>query len=169
MEAGLASGNMYGAIPYEAWPVLHRLPIEQKDVLWLHFSEQPVARWLLGEHFVGEDISWLEHALDHNLITADKALSTHNSLGSHPSVEQLARLLVPRGVDPRDIAFVAQGGMWTGEESARYAELVGQFEALAESDEKSVAAVGRVGVEAFTAARDEALARERRQRVRGEL
>jgi hypothetical protein len=140
-----------------------------KDELWSHFSEQPVARWLLGEHFVGEDISWLEHALDSNLIAVDKALGTYNSLGPHPSVEQLARLLVPRGVEPREIAFMAQGGMWTGEQSAHYTELVEQFQALAASDEEAVAAVGRAGVDAFAAARDEALERERRKRIRGEL
>jgi hypothetical protein len=72
-------------------------------------------------------------------------------------------------MDPREIAFMAQGAMWTGEQSAHYTQLVEQFQALAESDEEAIAAVGRVGVEAFTAARDEALARERRQRVRGEL
>jgi hypothetical protein len=169
MEAGLASGHLYEALPHAAWESLQHLPIEQKDELWSQFSENSVARWLLGEHFVGEDTSWLEHALDNNVLTADKALSTYNSLGPHPSIEQLARLLVPRGVDPRDIAFMAQGGMWSGEQSDHYAQLVEQFQALAASDEESVAAVGRVGAEAFAAARDEALARERRNRVRGEL
>jgi hypothetical protein len=169
MEAGLASGYLYAALPHSAWESVQYLPIEQKDELWLHFSKQPVARWLLGQHLVGEDIGWLEHALDRSLIATDKALATYNSLGSHPSIEQLARLLVPRGVDPRDIASVAQGGMWTGEQSSHYGQLVEQFQALAESDEEPVAAVGRVGVEAFTAARDEALVRERRQRMRGEL
>lgn len=169
MEAGLVAEHLYAALPYPAWESLQHLPIEQKDELWLHFSEKPVAQWLLGYHFVGESISWLEHALDRKLISADKALTTYNSLGSHPSVEQLARLLVPRGVDPRDVACMAESGMWTGERSGHYTQLVKQFQRLAESDEEAVAAVGRVGVEAFAAARDEALERERRKRIRGEL
>jgi hypothetical protein len=169
IETGLAADTLFKTLPQEAWRSLQQLPVEQKDELWSYFSEQPVARWLLGEHLVGEDITWLEHALDSNLIAPDKALGTYNSLGPHPSVEQLARLLVPRGVEPRDIAFMAQGGMWTGEESDRYAELVQQFQTLAASEEEAVAAVGRAGVEAFTAARDEALERERRKRIRGEL
>jgi len=169
MEAGLASGHLYAALPHTAWESLQHLPVPQKDELWQHFSGQPLARWLLGQHLVGGDIGWLEDALERNLIAADEALNTYNSLGSHPSVEQLARLLVPRGVDPREIAFMAQGGFRTGEQSAHYAQLVEQFKVLAESDEQDVAAVGHVGAEAFAAARDEALARERRKRVRGEL
>jgi hypothetical protein len=169
MEAGLAAEHLYAALPHPAWESLQYLPMEHKDELWLHFSDQPVAQWLLGYHLVGEDISWLEHALDRNLISADKALSAYNSLGSHPSVEQLARLLVPRGVDPQDIASIAESGMWTGERSDHYAQLVEQFQTLAESDEEAIAAVGRIGVEAFAAARDEALEQERRKRIRGEL
>jgi hypothetical protein len=162
-------GSSYDALPHSAWERLHHLPIQQKDGLWTFFSEEPAIRRLLGMHFVSEDTSWLEHALNTSLISADNALRTYNSLGPHPSVEQLARLLVPRGIEPQEIAAIAQGGMWTGEESAHYAQLVEQFQALAASSDQAVAAVGSVGVAMFTPARDEALARERRNRIRGEF
>jgi hypothetical protein len=169
LEAGLASGKVYQALPHSAWKTLHHLPAEQKDELWSRFNRGPVARYLLGEHLVGQDTDWLEHALDEGLLTPDEALQTYNALGPHPSIEQLARLLVPRGVDARRIAWLAQGGIWTGEQSARYADLVEEFQTLAASSEEPVAAVGRVGAEMYTAARDEALIQERRKRVRGEL
>jgi len=65
LEAHRAPGRLHDALPHSAWESLHHLPIEQKDELWSHFFDEPVARWLLGEHFVSEDTSWLEHALDH--------------------------------------------------------------------------------------------------------
>jgi hypothetical protein len=168
LEAGVASNTVYDALPRSAWENLRHLPAERKDELWTQFGQSP-ARHLLGEHLVGDDTSWLEHALDRGLLTADEALQLYNALGPHPSIEQLAHLLVPRGVDAQHIAALAQGGTWTGEESARYAELVARFEALAESSEDAVAAVGRAGTEMYVAARDEALIQERQRRIRGEL
>jgi hypothetical protein len=168
LEAGLASGKIHDALPHSAWETLHHLPTEYKDELWSRFGQGP-ARHLLGEYIVGQDANWLEHALDQGLLTADEALQTYNALGPHPSIEQLARLLMPRGVDAQRIAWVAQGGTWTGEKSARYAELVEQFQTLAASAEEAVAAVGRAGAEMFAVSRDEALIQERRNRIRGEL
>jgi hypothetical protein len=40
---------------------------------------------------------------------------------------------------------------------------------MADSGDEAVAAVGRVGVEMFSAERDEAQQEERRRRIRGEL
>jgi hypothetical protein len=168
LEAGVASSRIYDALPRSAWESLRHIPAERKDELWTQFGQGP-ARYLLGQHLVGDDTSWLEHALDRGLLTTDEALQLYNALGPHPSMEQLAHLLVPRGVDAGHIAALAQGGMWTGEESARYAKLVEQFEALAASSEDAVAAVGRAGTEMYAAARDQALTQERQRRIRGEL
>jgi hypothetical protein len=166
LEHGVSSGYLYRALPHSAWENMYHLPHESKDELWRQFGSDV---YLIGEYLVGADIDWLEHALDEGLLTADEALSTHNALGPHPTIEQFARLLVPRGVDPRRVAWLAQGGTWTGDESARYGELIEQFEALAASNEEAVAAVGRAGIEMFTAKRDVALAAERLSRIRGEL
>ena len=80
----------------------------------------------------------------------------------------MARLLVPRGIEPRRIAFLAQAGSWTGEESHRYGQIAEEFEALKGSDDASVAAVGNAGAEMFSAARDDALRDERKRRIRGD-
>jgi hypothetical protein len=170
IEAFMASEKaIYDALPHRAWETLHLLPIQSKDELWSRFSEHSMARWLLGMHLVGEDTDWLEHALDHGLMTTGQALDTYNGMKPHPPIEQLARLLIPKGVDPRGIAFVAQSGSWMGEASARYTELIEQFQTFAESEDDSVATLGRVGVELFAERREEALAEERRKRIRGEL
>jgi hypothetical protein len=144
----------------------YHLPQEAKDELWRQFGD---AVYLIGEYLVGDDIDWLEHALDEGLFAADKALSTYNSFGPHPTIEQFARVLVPRGVDPRHVAGLAQLGSWSGDESARYGELIERFEILAASGHDGVASVGRAGIDIYTVKRDEALAAERRSRVRGEL
>jgi hypothetical protein len=168
LEANMQARITYDALPHSTWGTLHHLPVKHKDELWSRFRQGPAGNFL-GKYLVGQDVAWLEHALDEGLLTADEALQTYNEFGPRPSIEQLARLLVSRGVDARRIASLAQGGSWTGEESARYAELVEQFEALAASGEEAVAVVGRAGAEMFAAARDEALTQERRKRVRGEL
>ena len=108
-------------------------------------SGDPTDRWLLGEYIVDDDIAWLEHALDRELITPDHAADTYSAFALHPSIEQMARLLVPRGIEPRRIAFLAQAGSWTGEESHRYGQIAEEFEALKGSDDASVAAVGNAG------------------------
>jgi hypothetical protein len=168
LDANMQARITYDALPHSTWGVLHHLPLKHKDELWSRFRQGPAGNFL-GKYLVGQDVAWLEHALDEGLLTADEALQTYNEFGPRPSIEQLARLLVPRGVDVRLIASLAQGGSWTGEESARYAELVEQFEGLTASREDAVAAVGRAGAEMFAAARDAALTQERRKRVRGEL
>jgi hypothetical protein len=168
LEANMETRITYDALPHPTWETLHHLPLEHKDELWSRFRQGPAGHFL-GQYLVGQDVGWLEHALDEGLLTADEALETYNALGPHPSIEQLARLLVPRGVDARRIASLALGGSWTGEESARYAELVEQFETLAVSSEEAVAVVGRAGAEMFAASREEALAQERQKRIRGEL
>jgi hypothetical protein len=83
-------------------------------------------------------------------------------------IDRTATLLVSRGVDPSRIAGLAFSGSWTGEESARYQALIDQFKSCAETDDSSVWAVGRAGVDLFARARDEALERERPRRIRGE-
>jgi hypothetical protein len=166
LEHAPTAGHLYQALPHSAWENLYHLPHESKDELWRQFGD---AVYLIGEYLVGVDIDWLEHALDEGLCATDKALSTYNSFGLRPSIEQFARVLVPRGVDPRHVAGLAQLGSWSSDESARYGELIERFETLAASGDEGVAAVGRAGVEMFTVKRDEALAAERRSRVRGEL
>jgi hypothetical protein len=165
-EQPTSSRNLYQALPHSAWENMYHLPHESKDELWGQFG---AAVYRLGEYLVGTDIAWLEHALDDGLLAADEALSAYNALGPHPTIEQFARLLVPRGVDPRRVAWLALGGSWIGDESARYNELAEQFKTFAASNEEAVAAVGRAGIEIYTVKRDEALDAERLSRIRGEL
>jgi hypothetical protein len=166
---GAGDDGFYRALPRSVWERLHLLSYEAKDELWRSFAKTPISRWLLGQKLVGDDVEWLRHAIEEDLLAPEDALSTYNALGIHMSIEELARLLVPRGIEPREIAYLAQSGTWSGELSSRYATLVEQFEEMAASDDETVAIVGRAGVELFSAARDDALEEERRKRVRGEL
>lgn len=161
--------GIYGSLSHGVWKQLHVLPHTAKDEIWRAYGTNPTAKWLLSRELVGPDTEWLRHAIEEDLMTADDALGTYNALGEHILVEDLARLLVPRGVEPRRVAALANSGTWTGEESARYASLVEQFEAMKGSDDESVSAVGAAGVEMFSAARAKALDEERRRRIRGEL
>lgn len=154
IENAPTAGHLYQALPHAAWQNIYYLPHESKDELWRQFGESV---YRIDEYLVGADIDWLEHALDEGLLAADEALSTFNALGPHPTIEQLARLLVPRGVGPQHIVGIARLGSWSGDESAHFGKLIEQFETFAASSEEAIAAVGRAGVEMYTAKREEAL------------
>ncbi len=166
-----AEDDVYHALPHDSWQVLHMLPAEERTKLWNWSREQrPVARWLLSEHLISDDVGWLAAMLDSGSMTADDVLGAPRGFGGpEPTIEQLARLLVPRGVAPERVAGVALSGSWMGEESDHYASLVSYFERLQQDEDESAREVGTAGVQMFTEARDAAAAREKQQRIRGEL
>jgi hypothetical protein len=164
-----SESSAYQSLPDEAWHALHRLPSEQKTSLWRALRDDPSLQWLLNQYLVGEDVEWLTEMLDSGDFDLSTALASYSAFGPRPRLEELATLLVPRGVDPAQIAGLAQSGTWSGEESSRYATLVERFSQMADSADPSVSAVGRAGSEIFSEARDLALERERTRRVRGEL
>ncbi|WP_410665985.1 hypothetical protein [Amycolatopsis sp. lyj-84] len=146
---------------------LHALPAQMKTKLLQEFGDSSV-RWLLLRRLPGNDVGWLESALDSELMTPEEALNCKDGLaGPEPSISDLARLLVPRGVSADIIACQAQWGVHYGEESDHLAALLEQFDHLARSVEPSVAAVGQAGVDIFKADHATALRKERRRRVMG--
>jgi hypothetical protein len=125
-------------------------------------------RWLLLNNLPGKDLEWLGAVMDEELMSPMEALACKDGLGSpEPNIQDLARLLIPRGVPAEAIASRARWGTYWGEESDRCAALVKQFEEMAVSAESSVAAVGRAGVLMFSNELDVARQKERRRRVRG--
>jgi hypothetical protein len=163
------NGQVYRVLTHSSWDRLHLLPRDAKTFLWQEFSDRPPVRWLLGQHLLGADVEWLDDLLESGVISPDRALDLYSGLGPHPNIEDLARILVPKGVDPRAVASLAQSGTWVGEESARYASLVERFRGYVESTDPSIAAVGQAGVEIFEKAQHAAEEKERIRRVRGEL
>lgn len=163
-----AEGETYRALPHDTWDVLHRLPAVQKLAIWRHFKDRPWAGYLLQEHLVGSDVDWLRELIEAGEITPDEALASFRGFGPQPPLEALAKLLVPMGVGPDRIAGLRFSGSWNGDESDRYGSLVNSFQAMAFDDDPSVKAVATAGIRIFSEAREEAAARERRQRIRGE-
>jgi DNA-binding transcriptional ArsR family regulator len=159
-------GGLFKALGYDRWRALHVLPRANKTSLLRAFPAPEIRTFLL-EHLVGPDAEWLEELLDNGVITPDEALGAGRFHGRVP-IDRMAELLVPRGVDPSRIAHLALAGAWTGEKSARYERLVERFGGYAEAQSPSISAVGKVGVENFTRARDEAREHERRRRIRGD-
>jgi hypothetical protein len=130
---------------------------------------QSQLRWALLMRMPGNDVEWTEQMLDAGLMTPREALRLKDGFGHlAPSIPDLAKLLVSRGVDPEEIASLAQFGTRWGEESSHFAKLVEAFQMHAESDDASVSAVGRAGVTIFGKARDEAAEKERVRRIRGD-
>lgn len=164
-EAVSSGSSMYAALGHDARRLVKRLPTRSKASLFKKFSETPVRRPLLS-HLMGPDIEWLTAFLEQGLVTPDEALGASGFCEGVP-LEQLAQLLIPRGIEPVRVAALAHFGSWMGEESARYERLVDQFAEFALAENPSVAAVGEAGVEMFARAREEALERERLNRIRG--
>jgi hypothetical protein len=154
--------------PDEAAQGLHLLHTADKTDILREFGGNRTLRWFLLRYMPGDDLAWIEEALDAELITPDEALSTRDGLGPpEPSIVDLAKLLIPRGVAPEALASLAEYGVQWGEGSERAAKHLKQFADYADADDPNVAAMGRAGIAMYTAKRDDALRRERRQRVRG--
>jgi hypothetical protein len=169
LEVGFASGQVYGALPHAAWEEMHWLAPVWKEALWREFASRPGVKWLLGRSLVGRDIEWLRHAIEQDLIDPEEALGYYDDLETSPSMEDMAKLLVPRGVAPRQIASLARAGSWMGAQSDRYGKLKEDFEEIAKSPDASVKAVGDAGVAMFDQEMKAALAEEKTKRIRGEL
>jgi hypothetical protein len=89
--------------------------------------------------------------------------------GAQPDapVEGLAKLLVPRGIDPARIASLRLYGLYSGNLSSRYQSTIDAFSAMLQNDDPNVKAVATAGVELFTRQRDRAARNEKLQRIRG--
>lgn len=146
---------------------LHVLPPELKTQMLREHGDSSV-RWALLRNLPGNDVTWLDAVLREGLKTPAEALKSKDGLnGPEPTIVDLAKLQVPRGVRADVIAYQAFFGVHFGEESDHLAGLVEQFKNLTDSADSSVAAVGRAGLHIFTKDHAAALRKERRQRIRG--
>jgi hypothetical protein len=159
----------YRSLPHECWDVIHLLPASSKLELRRQFHDQPVRRWLLHSHMVGPDTEWLAELLTAHEISPDEALSCYIGTSPDVPIEALAKLLVPRGIDPERIASLRLYGSWSGNFSSWYQAIISSFEAISGNEDPSVRAVAEAGVRLFTAERDQAARHERIQRIRGDL
>ncbi|GHJ43682.1 hypothetical protein Cs7R123_10240 [Catellatospora sp. TT07R-123] len=126
--------------------------------------------WFLARSIAGNDVTWLGEMLDAGLMTTADALKARDGLiGPEPTLTEMAQLLIPRGVEPIEIAVLAELGVSWGEDSERAARLVDEFTKYAGSDDPSTAAVGTAGVTYYQEKRDIALSREAKARIRGQM
>jgi len=82
-------------------------------------------------------------------------------------LEELARLLVPRGLDPARVAVTAESGRYLGDDHERLSDLVDRMRAHAESADSDVAAVGKAGLRIYEPKLQDAKRRHRENQVRG--
>ena len=164
-----ADGSVLEAFTHGSWLTLASLPNPARRRLLAQFQGRPVVMWILRQHVVGWDVSWLDELLDAGEMTPEEVLGGYNGLDGLPPLEPYAQLLVPRGVPPERVAGLRMSGFWTGEQSTRFANLIGEFETMAESDDSAVQVVGSAGVKLYSELRDAALREEHQRRIRGEL
>jgi hypothetical protein len=159
----------YLSLPYECWTVLHLLPAPSKRELRRQFQDQPIKRWLLHSRLAGVDTEWLEELLAAHEISPEEALGYYTGTSADVPIEALARLLVPRGIDPERIASLQLHGTCSGNFSSWYQSIISSYETMSGNEDPSVRAVAAAGIKLFTAERDQAARHERMQRIRGEL
>ena len=157
----------YASLPHECWDVLRELPGPSKLQLWRHFQHQPMIRWLLRPHLIGSGTQWIAQLLDADEASPDEVLAGYNGTQPDTPIEGLAKLLVPRGIDPARIAALRLYGFHAGSLSSWYQTIINSFTAMLQDDDPSVKAVATAGIELFTRQRDQAARNEKLQRIRG--
>lgn len=151
------------------WSKLSKVSPDIKLILWELFKDDTVGRNILERNLAGDDVVWLTAELEAGRFSPSDVLGFASGFEQSPDLEALARLLIPRGVDPRAIAGRAEvAGSW-GEASSRYQGLVDKFAALAQSDEDTIRRLGEAGVDLFSGRRDTEAEKEHQRRIRGEL
>jgi hypothetical protein len=159
----------YLSLPLAVSDSLHRLPAACKTIIWDGLAGRPTNRRLLGQ-LVGADIGWLRRLLEAEEVTAEEVLRyCCDAFRLRPSVEDLAKLLVPRGVEPAKIAKMRLSGIWWGEESAHYESILDEYQKMFDTTtDPSIRAVASAGLRIFASARDKAVATEQQKRITGD-
>jgi hypothetical protein len=124
--------------------------------------------WLLRRNLAGDDIARLTEVLDADLLSPRDGLMARNGLsGPEPTLPDMAKLLIPRGIPPIVVADLARYGTGWGEESDQASARVEEFTQYAADPDPHVAAMGQAGITMYTQERDAALRKERAKRTRG--
>ncbi len=162
-------GDTYRALTQSSWEHLRLLPQEHRLAIWVHFSERKSLQRFLSSQLFRNDAPSLERLLLDGLVSANDALRAYGQVDCDTDLIAITRLLVPRGVEPADIAALAWPTGWMGRPSGRYGELGNRFKTLLERSkhDPEVLAVARVGVEMYSELLQKELEVERAERVTG--
>jgi hypothetical protein len=156
----------FACLPFECWAAIRKLTDATKLQLWRRFRNRPeIRKLLLRQLAAGTQL--IAQLLDADEITPDEALACYDGNHVEVPVEELAPLLVPRGISPARIAHVKFYGYHSGNLSSWYQSTVDAYTAMLGHDDPDVKAVAAAGVASFTQWRDDAVRREREQRIRG--
>ncbi|KAB2582878.1 hypothetical protein BS297_23490 [Rhodococcus erythropolis] len=107
------------------------------------------SRQLVFSALVGGDADWVVHLLETSVVDTEFILHSSGGTGPALPVDDLARILVPRGVEPSRIATLIECGTFWGEKHERLAGQLEQMTEYARSPDSHIAAVGRAGVERY--------------------
>jgi hypothetical protein len=160
-------------LPDQARTSLPRLPTDHRNRL-IRLLQGEWRNSALLSVLLGDDIDWLVTLLDEGVVGTDEVILTLNH-GDHEIPARIARLmrlapiLIPRGVDPQELASAADLGSWMGERSAHHEAIRAAFEGAPSSSDDAAAAVRAAGIEIYARARDKALGEEHERRITGDL
>ncbi|WP_141216205.1 MULTISPECIES: hypothetical protein [Nocardiaceae] len=115
----------------------------------------------------GGDSKWVAHLLDTHVVDTEFVLHSANSIGPAIPIHDLARILVPRGVPPGQIANLIELGTHWGERHERIAGHLEQMKEYAQSPNPSVSSVGRAGIELFAPQLESARRQHKLRMIRG--
>lgn len=161
-----AKGFVTAPRPYGCEKQLAELPPTNRERLARRHAGQARVGHSLLRNLLGHDRDLAQRLLDEGTVTTTDLLDVVEDQRGDV-LEQIGSLLLDRGVQPDLIArTAARRHQWIGPESSAHQRLIDYFEELGVRVPalKSVADAGRL---AETAARDDALAREHQDRVRG--
>ncbi|NKS85035.1 hypothetical protein GS571_05785 [Rhodococcus hoagii] len=144
----------------------YKLSAEAKSRI-LTASTSDVVRWRVFWALNGGDADWIGQPLDMNIVDVDFVMDAVNGIGQAVPIDDLARILVPRGVDPTEIAAKIELGTQWGERHQRLANYLEEMTTYSQSPDPGIATVGRAGVALFEPRYQVAVNEHKRNMIRG--
>lgn len=101
-----ADDGAYSALTHSSWDTLRLLPTAQRVRLWRHFGDRRSLRGLLNVNLFNRDVRNLEELLGDGTVIVTDVLEACKEIESNAELLQVAHVLVPKGVDPLEIAVL---------------------------------------------------------------
>lgn len=144
------------------------LPRDSRTRVWEAVSQTRNATRLF-RLLATNDTEWITELLNKGQVDPKLVLDSVNGLGLSPTIEELARILVPYGIDPEQIAWKLDLGTFFGQQHEHTQSHLDKLREMEASDDPSVQAVGHAGIPYYEKRYDEELQEARFKEIRGEL
>ncbi|WP_345802891.1 hypothetical protein AAIB33_07355 [Microbacterium sp. AZCO] len=140
------------------------LPDQLRTTIYMHWRESFASDDALRA-VTGADIAWLRRNVEDGVVTPDAAVSVLDGDGPQPTLEEVAAIVIPRGMDPLHIARTVEFGVQWGEDHQRIEGYIKQFRGLAEHPDENIRTMSAIAVAHYSTELEAAKAEARRRAI----